>query len=75
MKTEEKKPGAVKKEAPADLDADELAVYNLFGETALDFNDICAMSGFSASKLIPILMKLELDDYIEETDGKNYTLK
>jgi len=75
IKREEKKAVTVKKESPSGLDPDELAVYNLFGETALDFNDICAMSGFSASKVIPILIKLELEDYITETDEKNYTLK
>jgi DNA processing protein len=75
IKREEKKVTAAKKESPAGLEPDELAVYNLFGGEPLDFNDICALSGFSAPKVIPILIKLELDDYIEETDEKNYTLK
>ncbi len=74
-KKAEKKVAAAKKESPAGLEPDELAVYNLFGDEPLDFNDICALSGFSAPKVIPILIKLELDDYIEETDEKNYTLK
>lgn len=64
-----------KKASPSGLDPDELAVYNLIGEKALDFNDICALSGFSAPKVIPILLKLELEDYIIENDEKNYTLK
>ena len=64
-----------KKASPSGLDPDELAVYNLIGEKALDFNDICALSGLSAPKVIPILLKLELEDYIIENDEKNYTLK
>ena len=64
-----------KKASPSGLDPDELAVYNLIGEKALDFNDICALSGFPAPKVIPILLKLELEDYIIENDEKNYTLK
>lgn len=72
---EEKKPVFVKKDCPSGLDPDAQAVYNLFGEGALHFDEICAMSGLSASKVIPALMNLELADYIEETEGKNYTLK
>lgn len=72
---EEKKTVTLKKECPSGLDPDEQAVYNLFGEEALHFDDICASSGFAASKVINLLMKLVLDDYIEETEGRYYTLK
>ncbi len=68
-------PAPAKKECPSGLDPDEQAVYNLFGEDVLHFNDICAMSAIPPSKLIMILMELTLNDYIEELDGKNYTLK
>ncbi|MBR4859206.1 MAG: hypothetical protein IKU08_08475, partial [Clostridia bacterium] len=57
------------------LDPDERAVYNLFGEGALHFDDICASSGLAASKVMSVLLKLELEDYIEETEGRYYTLK
>lgn len=70
----EKKPVIVKKECPSGLDPDELAVYNLFGEGALHFDDICASSGLAASKVMSVLLKLELEDYIEETEGRYYTL-
>lgn len=73
---EEKKiPAPVKKECPSGLDPDEQAVYNLFGEDALHFDEICAMSGLSASRVISVLMELELADFIEQIEGKNYILK
>lgn len=72
---EEKKQATVKKECPTGLDPDAEAVYNLFGEETLSFNEICALSGMAPSRVIPVLMNLVLDDYIEETDGKYYTLK
>ena len=72
---EEKKPVPVKKECPSGLDPDEQAVYNLFGEDALHFDEICAMSGLSTSRVISVLMELELSDYIDQTEGKNYILK
>lgn len=72
---EEKKPVIIKKESPSGLDPDELAVYNLFGEEALHFDDICASSGLAAPKVMSVLLKLELEDYIEETEGRYYTLK
>lgn len=73
--TEEKPQTIIKKECPSGLDPDAKAVYNLFGEGALHFNDICSLSGMSPSKVIPVLMNLVLEDYIEETDANNYTLK
>lgn len=74
-KEEEKKSVIIKKECPSDLDPDARAVYNLFGEEPLHFDEICALSGIPASEVIPVLMQLVLDDYIEETEGKLYTLK
>ncbi len=64
-----------KKECPAGLDPDEAAVYNLFGEDALQFDDICALSGMAPSRVIPVLMNLVIIDYIEETGTNYYTLK
>ncbi len=72
---ETKIPPHVKKECPSGLDPDEQAVYNLFGEGPLHFDEICAMSGLAAPRVMTVLMELELSDYIEQTEGKNYTLK
>ena len=72
---EEKKQVIIKKECPSGLDPDAEAVYNLFGEGTLHFEEICALSGLSASRAIPALTFLVLEDYIEESDGKYYTLK
>jgi len=71
----EKKQVIIPKECLSGLDPDAEAVYNLFGEDALHFEEICARSGLPASRVIPALMVLVLEDYIEETDAKHYTLK
>ena len=71
----EKKQEIIPKECPSGLDPDAQAVYNLFGEETLHFEEICALSGLSASRVIPALMTLVLEDCIEETDAKYYTLK
>ena len=68
-------PQKVKKECPDGLDSDLREVYNLFGDESLHPDEICAATGFSLSKVISLLMRLELDEYIEQTEGKNYILK
>lgn len=70
-----KKKAAVKKECPPTLSPDEVAVYNLFAEESLHPDEICVMSGLSPSKVITALMKLEIEELIEQTEGKNYILK
>ncbi len=72
---EEKKPAKVVKECPAGLGPDGQAVYNLFGDEAIHPDEICAATGLSLSKVIAVLMQLELEEYIEQTEGKNYILK
>lgn len=65
----------IKKEAPSTLDPDGLTVYNLFGEEPLYADDIIAKSGLRPPKVISSLMRLEMLDLIEQTDGKAYILK
>ncbi len=72
---EEEKPVKIKKEAPADLDPDQLTVYNLFGDKPLYADDIIEQSGLRVPKVIASLMRLEMLDLIEQTDGKAYILK
>lgn len=72
---EEEKPVKIKRECPAGLDPDCASVYNLFEDEPLHPDDICAATGFSLSKVISVLMQLEINDYIEQTEGKNYILK
>lgn len=69
------KPVKIKKEPPSALDREALTVYNLFGEEPLHPDDIAAQSGLSPSKVLSILMRLELLGLIEQTDGRNYILK
>ena len=64
-----------RKECPEGLDPDEQAVYNLFGDNVLHPDEICAATGFPLSKVISVLMRLEIEELIEQTEGKNYTLK
>lgn len=72
---ESKKSEIIKKECPAGLDPNAQAVYNLFGETPLHPDEICAATGLSPSKVISALMQLEIADYIEQNEGKLYILK
>ena len=68
-------PQKVKKECPEGLDSDLCEVYNLFGDGPLHPDEICAATGFPLSKVISLLVRLELDEHIEQTEGKNYILK
>lgn len=75
-KTEENKNlQTVKKQSVSGLDPDCAAVYNLFGAESLHPDEICAMSGLSPSRVISALMQLQVIDYIEIDNGKNYRLK
>lgn len=72
---EPEKPKKVKKEYPSGLDPRIAEVYNLFGEEPLHPDEICAATGLPLSKVIAVLMQLELEEFIEQTEGKNYILK
>lgn len=65
----------VKKQSVSGLDPDCAEVYNLFGADSLHPDEICAMSGLSPSRVISALMQLQMMDYIEIDNGKNYRLK
>ena len=75
-KTEKKeKAHEIKKQSTDGLDSDCAAVYALFGEESLHPDEISAATGFPLSKVISLLMQLQMDDYIEIDGGKNYRLK
>lgn len=50
-------------------------VYALFGNEPLHPDEISLMSGLPFSEVVSALFKLEFEDYIKQTDGKNYVLK
>ncbi len=62
------------KEKVAGLDPDMEAVYNCLGSEAVHFDEIVAMTGLAPSKTIIAIMKLELAEYITETESKKYIL-
>ncbi len=72
---EEKKPPKEKKPLPANIPPAAAAVYEFFGDSPLHPNEISAMSGMPLSQVVSALFKLEVEDLIEQTDGKNYQLK
>ena len=72
---EKRKTRAVKKPDVHGLDPDCAAVLGLFGEESLHPDEICAAAGLPLSKVISVLMQLQMDDYIEIDGGKNYRLK
>ena len=75
VNSERKKPSVPEKKAATELKGDAAAIYGLFGGEALHPDEICAMTGLPLSKVISALMKLEMEDYIEQTEGKNYIIK
>lgn len=72
---EKKKTQTVTKQSIEGLDPDSAAVYALFGEDSLHPDEICAATGLPLSKVISLLMQLQMEDYIEIDGGKNYRLK
>ena len=72
---EKKKTQTVIKQSIEGLDPDSAAVYALFGEDSLHPDEICAATGLPLSKVISLLMQLQMEDYIEIDGGKNYRLK
>lgn len=73
--TEKSNPAKVKREYPQELNSDCAAVYSLLAEEPMHPDEICAATGLPLSKVISVLIQLEISDYIEQTEGKNYTLK
>lgn len=64
----------IRKEPPAYLDPDSVAVYNLFGSEPLHADDICAESGIPMAKVLSALMILEMENLVEATEGRCYQL-
>ena len=65
----------VKREYPSGIDPKLEAVYNLFGDEPLHPDEICAETRLPLPKVIAALIQLEIEGYIEQTEGKNYILK
>lgn len=72
---EAEQPQRIKREYPSGIDPKIEQVYNLFGDGPMHPDEICAATGLPLSKVIAVLMQLELEEYIEQTEGKNYILK
>ena len=72
---EKKEPPKEKKQLAGSIPPEAAAVYEFFGGSPLHPNEISAMSGMPLSTVISALFKLEVEDYIVQTDGKNYELK
>lgn len=72
---EKKQPLKTKKPLTGDFSPAAAAVYELFGDSPLHPDEISRMSGMPLSAVISALFKLEVEDYIVQTDGKNYILK
>lgn len=64
----------IKKEPSADLDPDSSAVYALFKNEPLHADEICAMTGIPAPRVLSALMILEMENLIEATEGKCYQI-
>ncbi len=74
--SEEKKEIPVgKKPLAGNIPPEAAAVYEFFGDSPLHPDEISVMSGMPLSTVISALFKLEVEDYIVQTDGKNYELK
>jgi DNA processing protein len=64
----------IKKDSPPNLDPDSAAVYALFKNEPLHADEICAMTGIPAPRVLSALMILEMENLIEVTEGKCYQL-
>lgn len=72
---QQKKPAKIKRDYPSGIDRNIEEVYNLFGDEPIHPDEICAATGLPLSKVLGVLIQLELEEYIEQTEGKNYILK
>ena len=73
--TENSMPVKIRRECPQELTSDLAVVYSLLTEEPMHPDEICAATGWPLSKVISVLIQLEISDYIEQTEGKNYILK
>ena len=64
----------IKKDPPAHLDSDSIAVYELFKSEPIHADEICAMSGLPTARVLSALMMLEIEGLIEATEGKCYQI-
>lgn len=68
------KPAQTRKSS-ASLSGDKQKIYGLFTDEPVHPDELCAMSGLSVQAVITALMELEMDGFIEQTEGKNYILR
>ncbi len=68
-------PPVIKRELAQDYGKNIETVYSLFGNEPLHPDEISLITGLPLSAVISALFKLEVEDYIKQTDGKNYVLK
>ncbi|MBO5859868.1 MAG: DNA-processing protein DprA [Clostridia bacterium] len=71
---EETKVIKIKKESSSGLDPDSAAVYEVFKNEPLHADEICAMTGIPAPRVLSALMILEMNNLIEATEGKCYQI-
>lgn len=71
---EKKEPPKEKKPLTGNIPSEAAAVYEFFGDSPLHPDEISSMSGMPLSTVISALFKLEVEDYIVQTDGKKYAL-
>ena len=64
----------IKKEPSSELDPDSAAVYALFGNEPVHSDEICAMTGIPAPRVLSALMLLEMEGLVEATEGKCYQI-
>lgn len=64
----------IKKEPSKGLDPDSAAVYALFGSEPIHADEICAMTGIPAPRVLSALMILEMENLIEAAEGRCYQI-
>lgn len=70
-----KEPEQVKREIPPHFDSDMAKVYTVLSDGGpLHPDDIGYISGLPFSDVLVALLKLEIEEYVKQTDGKNYVL-
>ena len=64
---------APKPSLPQNLGDESQKIFSLFQERALQIDEVIESSGYSPSRVLEILLELELDGYIKQLPGKKYT--
>lgn len=64
---------APKPSLPQNLGDESQKIFGLFQERALQIDEVIESSGYSPSRVLEILLELELDGYIKQLPGKKYT--